>query len=173
MGGANGDGNGRLNEDADQPHDLSRESLKLFEHLSKAKLVPETYTSVFALDRGYPSLKLDSTKGMISGGYIRESSDPQYHQLSSTDAKQKHIAVLYLNVNGTSIGSANDLIGVTNSKTLAAIDAKFDDGVARSGRFKGYQAFNSSQGPCLTGIDGDYLLTNDLTACMAEYILAK
>ena len=65
-GSTNGDGNGRITQDANGAFALNHENLKFFEHLSRAKLVPETYTNTWAINRGYPALKLNSGKGMIA-----------------------------------------------------------------------------------------------------------
>jgi prepilin-type N-terminal cleavage/methylation domain-containing protein len=170
-GVTNGDGNNRITHNADSAH-LSNENIKFFEHLSRAEIIPETYTRIWALDRGYPALETDEGKGMIAGGNIRNGQGSQ-HQISDAATETNHIAALYLNVSTPSVGNDtfNDDIGTLTPPQAKKIDAKLDDGVARKGRFRSHRAWTSTQGDCLDGTDGDYLLSNDQPACMGAYIL--
>ena len=174
-GSTNGDGNGRITEDADTAHSLSAENLKFFEHLSRAKLVPETYTNVWAINRGYPALKINSGKGMIAAGFLRSGHSPSQLQVSAQEAWSKSIASLYLEVAIPSWNHSayNDSIGIASPLTMQTIDKKIDDGVARTGKFKASRPWASTVGNCLTGTSGDYLLTQTSESCMGEYIIAK
>jgi hypothetical protein len=176
-GSTNGDGNGRITEDSNDAVILTRENIKFFEHLSRAKLVPESYTNTWAINRGYPALKLNSGKGMIAAGLIGDIGLGSYYQLSNPEVAARSVASLYLSVSQPQFNDSqyNDYLGVLSPKTIAAIDKKIDDGVARTGKFKGYRpfAFDSNLGDCLTGISGDYLLTENRESCFAEYIIAK
>jgi prepilin-type N-terminal cleavage/methylation domain-containing protein len=182
VGSTNGDGNGRITQHANWANDLNTENLKFFEHLSRAKLVPETYTNVFTLNVGYPALKLNSRKGMIVAGYI-EGPDPNTadgYQISGAESDSRSIAALHLEVATPVVlgvpyyvSEYNDANGVASPLTISAIDKKIDDGFARTGKFQGYRAFASTTGDCLTGISGNYLLTETRDICFAKFIIAK
>lgn len=174
-GSTDGNGDGRITQDPDNPYILTLENLKFFEHLSRAKLVPEPYTNVWQINVGYPSLKLNSRYGMVAGGNIMSPTYAAGHQLSEAAIAVKHIASLYLNVAYPLVNDSgfNDNLGVASPVTFAAIDRKMDDGAARTGKFQGYQATNSAVGSCLTGVDGNYLSTVTTDACDAEFIIAK
>jgi prepilin-type N-terminal cleavage/methylation domain-containing protein len=170
-GATNGDGNNRITEDANNAGIVSRENVKFFEHLSRAKIIPETYTNVWTLGQGYPALKVDEGKGMIAAGQLRGGA---CCQVSANEAQKQHIAVLYLNVgspNASGASSYNDSSGVTPPSIAKSIDKKLDDGTARTGKFKAHSSEAVTNGLCLDGADGDYLVSNDNVACMAEYIL--
>ncbi len=174
-GSTNGDGNGRITQDSDNAYVLTNKNLKFFEHLSRAKIVPETYTNIWEINKGYPALKLNSSRGMIAGGYIIAPSFAVNHQLTEPEIAVRHVASLYLVVadptHYTSI--YNDWIGVASPLTIATIDKKIDDGVARTGKFQGYRTFNSAVGNCLTGVSTNYLLTETRESCLAEFIIDK
>jgi prepilin-type N-terminal cleavage/methylation domain-containing protein len=170
-GATNGDGNGRITDDANGAYILTRENMKFFEHLSLASLVPETYTNTWALSEGYPRLEIDAGKGMIAAGNIRSAAG-LFHQVSLTAQTKQHVAALYLNVvSPQEPANYNDGFGVISPKQAKTIDVKIDDGVARSGQFQAHLPANSSVGNCLDADDGDYLLSNNQAACMAAYIL--
>ena len=65
----------------------------------------------------------------------------------------------------------NDYIGTSDPKTYSNIDTKIDDGNPIEGLFRSHRVWNSTQGDCLTGLDGDYLLTNERPSCLAGYII--
>lgn len=54
-----------------------------------------------------------------------------------------------------------------------SIDLKIDDGKASSGMFHAYRTWQSFYGNCLTGADGDYLITNNRVACQALYLFEE
>jgi hypothetical protein len=175
-GATNGDGNRRITQDADFADTLNNENIKFFEHLSRAKLVPEVYTNTWAINVGYPALKLNSGKGMIAGGLIRGSPGAEDMQLSSSEALLKRVASIYLEVSHpTAVGSStyNGSLGAASPKTIASIDTKIDDGVARTGKFQGYMTYGSTVGFCLTAVGGDYRLTETGESCNAEFVIAK
>jgi prepilin-type N-terminal cleavage/methylation domain-containing protein len=177
-GSTNGDGNGRITHDADSADQISRENIKFFEHLSRAKLVPEAYTNTWAINVGYPALKINSGKGMIAAGLIRSACCASDLQLTSSEALLRRVASLYLEVASpaavlSSVYNGFPSPGVASPITMAAIDKKIDDGVARTGKFQGYRVIDASSGNCLTGISGDYLITETRDSCMAEFVIAK
>jgi hypothetical protein len=113
---------------------------------------------------------------MIAGGYINSPSGiPSFYQLTDSEVAFRHVVSLYLAVgNPTAAYSAyNDGSGVASPLTISAIDKKIDDGVARTEKFQGYRAWGGTFGNCLTGVSGDYLLTQTREACFAEFIIAK
>jgi hypothetical protein len=109
---------------------------------------------------------------MIAAGFVRDN-DVANLQLSGAAGYKPHIAALYLNVANPSANSSvyNDGVGVMTSAQAKNIDKKIDDGAARTGRYQSHRAYNSTQGDCLDGVDGDYLLSNDQAACMGVYVL--
>jgi prepilin-type N-terminal cleavage/methylation domain-containing protein len=171
-GATNGDGNNRITHNADYAYLINAENIKFFEHLSRAGVVSESYTNVWSLGEGYPALGLDDGKGMIAAGFVR-SDNIERLQLSGAAGYKPHIAALYLNVANPSVSDStyNDGAGVMTSAQAKNIDKKIDDGAARTGRYQSHRAYNSTQGDCLDGVDGDYLLSNDQAACMGAYIL--
>jgi hypothetical protein len=175
-GATNGDGNGRITQDSNEAYNLTNENLKFFEHLSRAGLLPETYTNTWAINRGYPALKINSGKGMIAAGFMgNNDSDSNGYQVTVSEIRVRRICSLYLVVSRSEFGGSayNDSIGVATPLTITAIDKKIDDGVARSGKFQGYRAWGSAVGNCLTGVGGDYSLTETRESCFAEFIIAK
>jgi prepilin-type N-terminal cleavage/methylation domain-containing protein len=170
-GATNGDGNNRLTEDADGAHSVARENIKFFEHLSRAGVIPEIYTNVWALGQGYPVLEIDKGKGMVAAGNVRSSgSSEALHQISEESALFQYKALLALNVSQPSAsGSAyNDGEGVVTTREAKNIDTKIDDGRASTGKFWSHTVGATN---CLDGIDGDYLLSNTQDACMGAYVL--
>jgi hypothetical protein len=168
-GSRNGDGNNRITTDADSGFSSGSENIIFFSHIFSANIMP--MDNLFAL--GHPVLKIDEAKGMVAGRNIRSSSG-SLHQLSEAAVQETHRAALYLNVGtpGASPGDrSNDSVGTLVASQAKTIDKKIDDGAARSGRFQAYRAWNSNQGNCLDGVDGDYLVSNDQPACMGAYIL--
>ncbi len=77
---------------------LTRENIKFFEHLSRAKLLPEFYTNTWAINRGYPALKLNSGKDMIVAGLIGDIGLGSYYQLTNPEVASRIVASLYLSV---------------------------------------------------------------------------
>jgi prepilin-type N-terminal cleavage/methylation domain-containing protein len=171
-GATNGDGNNRITHNADSAYSISNENIKFFEHLSRAEIIPQTYTNTWALGVGYPALETDEGKGMTAGGRINNGSGGHL-QISNAAAGTNHIAALYLNVTNPSENSNryNNSLGTLTPAQAKTMDKKIDDGVARKGRFRSHRAWTSTQGDCLDGTDGDYLLSNDQPACMGAYIL--
>jgi hypothetical protein len=169
-GATNGDGNNRLTEDANAAHVLTNENIIFFEHLSRAKIIPETYTNVWALGQGYPALEIDKSKGMVAGGNTQDGGSTG--QISVSEAGKKHIAALYLNVGlpSASDSSYNDTPGVFSPVQAKKLDKKMDDGIARTGRFKAYRS-DGTDGQCLNVLGGDYILSSDQPACMSEYVI--
>jgi prepilin-type N-terminal cleavage/methylation domain-containing protein len=172
VGSTDGDGNGRITQIADYAYAPSYENMTFFTHLSRAKLVQETYNNVWQLGGGYPYLKLDSGKGMVAAGQMNVGG--WGFQLSDSAATLRYTAAIYLDVSlpAAAVSGYNDVIGTASPITYVAIDRKMDDGVARTGKFRAYMAYVSTTN-CLTGTDGDYLLTVGDTTCMAEFIIAK
>lgn len=174
-GATDGDGNFRITEDADRAVILTNENVKFFEHLSRAKLVPEAYTNAWTLNVGYPALKINNGKGMIAGGLIHNNAGAAGgYQLTGLEVTLARKASLYLTVARPEFSTSayNDALGVASPKTIAAIDKKIDDGVVRTGKFQGYRAWSSTVGDCLTGVS-DYLLTETRETCFAEFIIEK
>lgn len=175
-GAMNGNGDGKLSYDSNWAHMSDHENITPFQHLSRAKLIDGTYNaSVWAIGTGYPRLKIDSSKGMIAAGFTDIAGNAGSLQLSATEATRVSRAALHLAVGQPGAGSSayNDFIGVMSPIQASNIDIKIDDGVARSGLFRGYRAWSSTKGNCLTGNDGSYLITNSDVACDAEYVVMK
>ena len=82
---------------------------------------------------------------------------------------------MFLNVANPQLAGSNYNTGpgVASPITFQSLDNKIDDGVAMQGIFKSYRPWRYTDFDCLTGIDGDYLLSNDQVACMGMYILEK
>ena len=176
-GATNGNGDGRLTYDADNGSNniTTHENLTLFQHLSLAGLISGNYNNTNVMGVGFPILKVNSRKGMIAAGLLQGCCIGYTYQLSDAGSDILHIAALYLNVrdNSNIVDSTfNDDIGTLTASQAYNIDVKIDDGVARAGSFKSYTAHGSTQGNCLTGTDGNYLISNSiLFACDAEFIL--
>jgi Tfp pilus assembly protein PilE len=173
-GTPNGDGNGRLNEDAATVDALSAEyeMIKFFQHLYESNYIEENFYNSALINIGFPNLKIDSSKGMLAYGSDISSSHRNF-QVSKKTART-FIAGLGLNVSRTGLGFSNqfnDAIGTATPEAYSIIDNKIDDGKARSGTFIAHTPLNSTEGDCLTGIDGDYFIKNNKPACHAVYIL--
>ncbi|MDA0966391.1 MAG: hypothetical protein O2970_05475 [Proteobacteria bacterium] len=116
---------------------------------------------------------------MIAGGNIRGvGAACAQHQISSALCWQHNSVALYLNVGrppplGFFGITYNDGIGTHSPIIYSSIDSKIDDGIPTTGKFLSYRAWMSSNGNCLTGLNGSYLLTNDSPACFAKYVLQK
>ena len=84
----------------------------------------------------------------------------------------KRITALYLVVSQPTAGGSqyNDL---ASPLTMASIDKKIDDGVARTGKFQAYRAYASVVGNCITAVLGDYSLTETTDSRMAEFVIDK
>ena len=96
-------------------------------------------------------------------------------QLSNQNAALRSVVTLFLQVSNP-LGDAstfNDSIGTATPSTLSSIDKKIDDGVARTGKFKAHRTIFSIVGDCLTGVDGNYLITETRESCMGEFVIAK
>ena len=158
-----------LNINPDASTSPNNESLLFFYHLSLADLIPEEYNNTSVLGVGYPKLKISPNKGMTGGSVI--VGNPQYQMSVSRNFK----AGLNLEIGQPDQGGGNknDDTGTSSPKIYSQIDSKIDDGVATEGVFRGYRVWQSQYGNCLTGIDGDYLLSNDRPGCLAFYILEK
>ncbi len=172
----NGDGNNIITTSADYAWHNYSENLMFFNHLGQADLLPKKYTGIFTFNDGFPALEINNTDGMTAGGYIDSHADaPAAHQLSNTN--QPYTAMLFLQVSRPSeIGRFfNDYDGTLTVKQAKQIDTKMDDGIARKGDFMAYRANNGGNngGNCLTGADGDYLVSNTGDACLGQYILEK
>ncbi|MDA0781256.1 MAG: prepilin-type N-terminal cleavage/methylation domain-containing protein [Rickettsiales bacterium] len=171
-----GNGNNMLNE-PEYGYDNSYENLKFFQHLSEATLINESYNNTFVLGGGYPKLKIDDTKGMVAAGYQVLTGSGAFltcSQLNNSTAHAIRKAALYMNVGVPGGGGGyNDVLGVSSPKVMQAIDKKIDDGFANKGRFRGFTviAFCGQDGNCLDGVNGDYLVSNNLKPCVGEYIL--
>jgi prepilin-type N-terminal cleavage/methylation domain-containing protein len=171
-GATNGDGNNRITDSANSAHSIPNENLAFFEHLSLAKIIPETYINVWTLGQGYPALEINKGKGMIAGGQIYNGISSSY-QISQSEVDKQHIAALYLNVaRPTAVASQyNDGSGVMTPSSAKNIDKKMDDGVARTGKFLSHSGLSSGHIQCLDGVDGDYLVSNDEPHCLSVYVL--
>ena len=168
-----GDGDGRITHDPDAPHDITRENIKFFQHLSEAELIQGDYSNVWERDVGYPSLKINPNKGMVAGGNIRSAGGPGNHQVTSEDSLKPYTAVLFMNEGQNTVGSTHNSLPTGHARTYRLIDQKMDDGIARQGRFMAYRFYEPGFGNCLTSIGGDYDLTNPDEACMGMYIIEK
>ena len=98
-----------------------------------------------------------------------------YLQLSATENAKTYKAELILNIAKPSEGGSgfNDNLGVITPVDARSLDAKIDDGVARTGTVKAYLGYDDSES-CLTGEDGNYLVTQTTSPmCALEFILKK
>ncbi|PIR38086.1 MAG: hypothetical protein COV35_07550 [Alphaproteobacteria bacterium CG11_big_fil_rev_8_21_14_0_20_39_49] len=170
-GALDGDGSGRLNVHNDWatiPNNVNgRESLLFFYHLSLAGIIPDSYNNTSTLGVGYPELIISKGKGMTAGNVRWGGAN--FQTSASVDFK----AGLYLQVGRPELisGSMNDQIGTSDPRTYSNIDTKIDDGNPVEGIFLAHRVWNSTQGDCLDGVDGDYLLSNDRPSCLAVYII--
>jgi len=174
----NGNGNKSLDLSSDSlgGEHAGGETLSFFNHLSEAGLLDGDYDNTFNIESGYPRLKLNSQYGMITGDRIANNpAGGQYYQISNSDVNESLNFVLYLNVSRPTMrGSGfNDSRGVATPKLFQAIDRKMDDGTARTGKFRAHSphGFAGGNGGCLTGVNGDYNLINELDSCLGEYLL--
>ena len=170
----NGDGNGRINEDATTVDSIRKEyeMVKFFEHLYLSNFIAENFYNSSLLNIGFPAIKLDSSMGMLAYGSEASSLYKPY-QISKNTLQRFNVA-LGLNVSQPQLGGGdkfNDFIGTSSPAIYSEIDQKIDDGNSREGMFLAHQAINSTQGSCLSGIDGDYYIQNNNPACMAFYII--
>lgn len=168
-----GNGNRYLDNNGDT-FTADMEGFLLFEHLSRAQLIEGTYDATpgtFGVT--IPKLKIDSKKGMSAGNATNPSAAATV-QLSNAQGSERHWASLYLEVGRPTVAlgtTMNEVVGVASPRSFQLIDQKIDDGVARTGRIRAFLAASSTQGNCLTGVDGDYLIANELPACNGEFIL--
>jgi prepilin-type N-terminal cleavage/methylation domain-containing protein len=171
-GVTNGNGDGLLNSDVDNYNNSERTTL--FQHLASAGLIKGSFNNTMNINTGYPALKLDFTKGMVSGGFISPFNAADY-QLTDAELLRASTAALFLSVSNPSawFSEYNDFIGVFTPMHAIQIDNKIDDSIARNGIFKSHRAWRSTIGDCLDAIDGNYLITNEQKACMGQYILEK
>ncbi len=173
-GVSGGDGNGMMNRYVAEMYSSAREGVKFFHHLSLANLLSESYNGTWELGVGYPKLKIAPSKGLLAGGGI-EGCCAGGHQLSTESSYKRRKLGLYLHVSRPELsgGGYDDQVGVLTPTVALNIDRKIDDGVARTGKFESYRPLpNGAQpGDCLTGIEGDYLLTETRTGCMSGYII--
>ena len=169
----NGDGNGRINEDAATVDSINKEyeMVKFFQHLYSSKYIYENFYNSNLLNIGYPTIKLDPSKGMLAYGSEALAS---FEDLQISKSIKRFNVALGLNVSQPDLGNGdkfNDFIGTSSPAIYAKIDKKIDDGNPRDGVFIVHQAKASSQGSCLDAVDGKYFSTNEKPACMALYIL--
>ena len=97
------------------------------------------------------------------------------YQLSDDKVKRQYAAALQFNIGKGCLaaedGSYNDRIGTMTPLQAFTIDSKIDNGVASTGRYMSYRPWGSLIGNCLTGNNGDYLVTNQEISCFSAYIL--
>lgn len=175
-GATDGDGDGIVTGRALIAYYLSDEQVIFFEHLSRAGLVKGEFDNVFTIDSGFPSLKTDSSKGMVAGSQCCTGAFfASQRQLSQPFSEKIYTAVLYFNVVDPDAGAAfDDNIGTMTVLQSKIIDQKIDDGVANSGKFIAHRTSGSTEGDCLDGVDGDYLISSpDNLACNPWYIIEK
>ncbi|PIR39654.1 MAG: hypothetical protein COV35_03885 [Alphaproteobacteria bacterium CG11_big_fil_rev_8_21_14_0_20_39_49] len=172
-----GNGDGYISHAVDNAYITSNENIKFFQHLSAAKLIPERFENVWAINIGYPSLKINPEFGMVAGGFIATNAVPTQYQLSVENILKRYNALLVMEVTRPDLHSVyhNDYQGTGSAKTYYAVDMKIDDGLAVKGLFKAYRAWDLQRGNingnCLDGIDGQYDLTNHDPACHAIYVM--
>ena len=102
---------------------------------------------------------------------------PNLYKLSSNFVTKTYKAILALTISQplANDGRHNDSEGTLSPQECNIIDGKIDDGEPVEGIFICYEAFNvlASYGDCLDGIEGNYVLDNQLEACSAIYIIEK
>jgi prepilin-type N-terminal cleavage/methylation domain-containing protein len=175
-GTGNGNGDGKITHDANTAYNTSRENMKFFNHLSLSKMIPESFTNVWALGEGIPALEIDKGMGMVAASAILYTSainGPSRWQVSDEILVKAHTAALFLNVSQPEYSDTdyNNDVGVFTPAQAKTIDKKLDDGVARTGIYQTHMVTDSTLGGCLDGTNGDYLLTNTKKACVSVYIL--
>ncbi len=169
-GVTNGNGNGMYETYAFAAlPDLTKEHFTLFQHLAKAKLIPGSYNNTYVLDVGYPSLKIDKTKGMIAGNQVYFTSAIVNFQLTAKEMTQIYKAILFLTVSDPSRGNGTNDTGVMTPEIAYAIDTKIDDGKPRGGKFMAFTPWGGSSGLCISGTS--YNISEKRRCCYGEYIL--
>jgi len=137
-------------------------------------MIPESFNGSWGLGTGFPELKISHNMGMGVAQFIQGNFFSGL-QLGSITSTKRYKAFLALNISNPSTNSSgyNDPIGTSTPKIYNIIDKKIDDGIAMQGIFRAYRAYTSAHGNCLTGINGDYLLSNEAQSCHAIYVLEK
>jgi len=172
-----GNGDGHISHAVDNAYRVTNENIKLFQHLSVAGLVPEKFRNQWAIDVGYPSLKLEPAHGMVAGGFVATNAVPSQYQISVENILRRYNALLVLEVTRPDLHSVyhNDYEGTSSAKLYHAVDKRIDDGKATTGNFKAYRAWDFQRGDlngkCLDSIDGNYELGNHAPSCHAIYVL--
>ena len=173
-GAVNGPGVGRLVNSAGWPYQIGNRLF--FIHISLAGLSNENIINSLVLGVGYPELKISPGMGMVAGGQLHSLSSINggLIQTSNPAVEAKRTAALYLDVSSPIINGSNQQnnnIGTLTPQQGQDIDRKIDDGKARQGKFLSHRVYPTTQGNCLTGVDGNYLISNTRNSCMGEYIL--
>lgn len=171
-----GNGDGRINEDSATVDSINKdyEMVKFFQHLYMSEFIKENFYNSALLNIGFPTIKLNSSMGMLAYGSDVTGSYADF-QISEKTAKNFH-AGLGMNVSQAKLTGSdmfNNYVGTSSPAIYSIIDNKIDDGNSREGIFTAYRAKNSKHGDCLSGVDGGYLVTNEEPACMAIYIIDK
>ncbi|MDG4546605.1 MAG: hypothetical protein PQ612_10630 [Rickettsiales bacterium] len=170
-----GNGDGRISANANNAYN-DTENRRFFQHLSAAGLVEANYENTWKLGLGFPSLKINANKGMLATNTAITALPPDSrHQVSSLEGFSYKVALSleYSIVLSGHPSYFNDYNGTASPRVYYSIDNKIDDGNPVEGIFKSLRVFNSIHGNCLTGVDGDYLVTNEAPACIASYMLQK
>ena len=170
-----GNGDGRISTNANAAY-TDTENRRFFQHLSAAGLVNANYENTWQLGVGFPSLKINANKGMLATNTAITALPPNSrHQVSSLQGFSYKVALSleYSIVLSGHPSFFNDYNGTASPRVYYSIDNKIDDGNPVEGIFKSLRVFNSIHGNCLTGVDGDYLVTNDEPSCIASYMLEK
>lgn len=146
-----------------------------FQHLSAAKMIAGSFDGTWVLGKGYPTVTINESKGMIAAGaWHGGSADTIPDYLKDT---YNFPAGFWLHVQfcgrTADLGPAwaNDDCGVLTPLQTRQIDIKIDDGKPLSGHFWGYTGdYDVSIRPslCLNGGNTDYTRTNDIV-CHASY----
>ncbi|PIR37758.1 MAG: hypothetical protein COV35_08270 [Alphaproteobacteria bacterium CG11_big_fil_rev_8_21_14_0_20_39_49] len=178
----NGNGNSAIGDisgfnSIDNLHCVNNnEDLIFFYHLYLAGLIDRKYEPIPQIDIGYPSLITAPKKGMgasggLPGGVFGGDNYTVEFQNSATIrarvALNLHAGNLH---NMPHCHDFNDDVGTGTPALYHAIDTKIDDGIPLEGSFLAYRAWSSNYGNCLTAANGEYLLSNERTACHAMYI---
>jgi prepilin-type N-terminal cleavage/methylation domain-containing protein len=170
-GTSNGNGNDKFDVDADNIGSVG-EHTRFFQQLSLAQLTKGNYDGTSSFPNGYPRLAMYPEKGMCVANQVSSAlGQANHYQLTAATMGELRSAALYLNIaNPTLISSSghNDMNAIFSPLDMQSLDAKIDDGKARTGKFRGFKVMGGAS--CLTADDGDYLSTNAIT-CDAEYIL--
>jgi prepilin-type N-terminal cleavage/methylation domain-containing protein len=168
-----GDGDGKVTGSSDHPFQVANlESLLFFQHLNLSGIIQKKLVGSFAL--GYPALRIDDTKGMVAGGYIQPLF-PGALQLTNTSMLLERTASLNIMAGNLSASdSAYNNVATLTILQAHTIDKKIDDGIANSGIFTSHKAFFAVDGDCLTGNDGNYLMTSpNSLSCHSIYVIEK